>query len=223
MGTLARAALQNAEGLTYAGGFGRTAEHGESVYDDLHRLIEERKPDVLLDFTTHPKTVEVAMTAIEHGVRPVIGATGWTRDEQQLLDALARERSLGAMLVPNFAIGAVLMMRFAQEAARHFPSVEIIELHHDAKRDKPSGTARLTADRISAGGGPAEVPIHSVRLRGLLAHQEVLFGNTGELLTIRHDSLSRESFSAGILCAVRAVCDLRGLVVGLDAALAETR
>lgn len=211
MGSLARECLQNAPDVEYAGGYVRG--------DDLAQLLTTSKPDVLVDFTTHPKTVEVAMTALELGVSPVIGATGWSSEEREDLAKAARDRNIGAMLVPNFAIGAVLMMRFAQEAARHFPTVEIVELHHDKKRDKPSGTATLTAERIVRAGGPAEVPIHSVRLRGLLAHQEVLFGNTGELLTIRHDSLSRESFAAGILCAVRAVRSLRGLTVGLDSLL----
>ena len=214
MGSLTRECLQHAPDIEYVGGYARG--------DDLARLLTDCKADVLVDFTTHPKTVEVAMTAIDLGVSPVIGATGWSAKERHELEKRARERGVGALLVPNFAIGAVLMMRFAEEAARHFPTVEIVELHHDQKRDTPSGTATLTAERIARGGGPAEVPIHSVRLRGLVAHQEVLFGNTGELLTIRHDSLSRESFAAGILCAVRAVRALPGLSVGLDAVLERT-
>jgi 4-hydroxy-tetrahydrodipicolinate reductase len=125
------------------------------------------------------------------------------------------------MLVPNFAIGAVLMMRFAQQAARYFPTAEIVELHREGKLDTPSGTARETAQKIRDGAGPADVPIHSVRLRGVLAHHEVLFGNTGELLTIRHDSLARESFAAGILHAVRSVRALRGLTIGLDSILRD--
>ena len=213
MGSLARQCLESAADIEYVGGFARG--------DDLRQLLAQAKPDVLVDFTTHPKTVDVAMTALDLGVSPVIGATGWSAQERGDLERRARERGIGAMLVPNFAIGAVLMMRFAQEAARHFPTVEIVELHHDQKRDKPSGTAALTAERITRAGGPAEVPIHSVRLRGLLAHQEVLFGNTGEILTIRHDSLSRDSFAAGILCAVRAVRSRPGLTVGLDAILED--
>jgi 4-hydroxy-tetrahydrodipicolinate reductase len=122
------------------------------------------------------------------------------------------------MLVPNFSFGAVLMMRFAAQAARVFPRAEIVELHHDAKRDAPSGTATLTARRIHDAGAPLP-PIHSVRLPGLVAHQETIFGGTGETLTIRHDTLSRESFGPGILAAIRAVRGRRGLVIGLDALL----
>ena len=215
MGRVACTALQTTDGVTYAGGFARTPVASQRIVDDLGALLAT-KPDVLLDLTTHPSSVAIATRAIECGVRTVIGATGWTTQERTALDVLARERGLGAMLVPNFALGAVLMMRFAEIAAKYFPSVEIVELHHDKKKDAPSGTARLTAERIAAAGGPANVPIHSVRMRGLLAHQEVLFGNEGELLTIRHDSLGRESFVPGMLAAVRAVGNVEGLVVGLD-------
>jgi 4-hydroxy-tetrahydrodipicolinate reductase len=128
---------------------------------------------------------------------------------------VAGERNVGVLIVPNFSIGAILMMRFAQEAARFFPTAEIIELHHSGKKDTPSGTARETALRIERGGGEAP-PIHSVRLLGLLAHQEVLFGGPGEVLTIRHDSLSRDSFVSGMIAAVHAVVGMRGLSVGLD-------
>lgn len=217
MGRVACTALKNAADVEYAGGLARTAVPEERILTDLGALLRETKPDVVLDLTRHPDTVSISMQALTHGARPVIGATGWTQSEREALDALARERALGAMLVPNFSIGAILMMRFAQEAARYFPSAEIIELHHDQKRDAPSGTAKLTAERIAAGGGPANVPIHSVRMRGLLAHHEVLFGTDGELLTIRHDSFSRESFAPGMLAAVRRVMSIQGLQVGLDA------
>ncbi|MDB5026440.1 MAG: dihydrodipicolinate reductase, partial [Candidatus Eremiobacteraeota bacterium] len=120
-----------------------------------------------------------------------------------------------AMLVANFSFGAVLMMRFAAQAARVFPRAEIVEMHHDAKRDAPSGTSKLTAQRIHESGAPLP-PIHSVRLPGLVAHQETIFGGTGETLTLRHDSLARESFGPGIVAAVRAVRSQQGLVVGLD-------
>lgn len=216
MGRVATKALQSTTGVTYAGGFARSRVPDERVVDDLRELFAQGKPDVLLDLTTHPSSVEISLDALAHGVRPVIGATGWSASERDAIDAAARERGLGVLIVPNFSIGALLMMHFAEEAARFFPGVEIIELHHQHKKDAPSGTSRLTAERITAAGGPAKVPIHSVRLPGLLAHQEVLFGTEGEVLTIRHDSLSRESFVPGMMAAVRRVTNVVGLEVGLS-------
>ena len=216
MGRVAVSALQAADGIEYVGGFARERMSGASIVDDLGALLTEAKPDVLVDFTTQPSSFSISMDAVAHGVRPVIGASGWSEQDREAIDAAARSRGIGAMLVPNFSLGALLMVRFAEEAARFFPSCEIIELHHDGKKDAPSGTSRLTADRIAAAGGPADVPIHSVRMRGLLAHQEVLFGIDGEILTIRHDSLSRESFAPGILAAVRRVGHVSGLQVGLS-------
>ena len=213
MGRVATKALQEAPDVLYVGGLARAPLPGEGIYADLEALMRERKPDVLVDLTTRPDTVSISMRAVLHGVRTVIGATGYTDEERSALDGVARERHIGALLVPNFSIGAMLMMRFAREAARYFPSVEIVELHHDRKKDAPSGTSKLTAACIAAGGGPANVPIHSVRLPGLLAHHEVLFGAEGELLTIRHDSLARESFAPGILAAVRRVTEIEGLQV----------
>jgi 4-hydroxy-tetrahydrodipicolinate reductase len=228
MGRTVCGAISNADDLELVGGFdqdeaGRPLadvvglpRDGGVLYDDLAAFYDGAKPEVVVDFTTHPATVAVAREAVLRGVSPVIGATGRSSAEEAELAALCRERSVGGALVPNFAIGAVLMMRFAEEAARYFPTVEVIELHHDGKKDAPSGTARLTARRIETAAGRGEVPIHSVRLRGLVAHQEVLFGGEGEVLTIRHDSLSRDSFMTGVLLAVRAVRKHDHLVVGLD-------
>lgn len=214
MGTLARAVVEAADDLTFAGGFAREADPAQRIDDDLARLLDATAPDVLLDFTVHPASVEIATVAVARKIAVVVGTSGWTPKERDTLGALAERNDVGAMLVPNFAIGAVLMMRFAREAAAHFPTVEIVELHHDKKLDAPSGTARATADLLeSAGRGP--VPIHSVRLRGLVAHQEVLFGGEGETLTIRHDALSRDAFAPGILLALRAIRGARGLSVGL--------
>lgn len=221
MGRLASEMVKSAPDLQYAGGFARTAVPEEQIDDDLERLLVQRKPDVIVDFTARPATQEVARTAVEHGVHPIIGSSEWNQAERDELGALCDALGAGALLVPNFAIGAVLMMRFAQEAARFFPTVEIVELHRAEKRDKPSGTAAATAARIKAAGGPAEVPVHSVRLQGLVAHQEVLFGGSGEVLTIRHDSLSRESFAAGILFAIRNARRLQGLHVGLDGVITD--
>lgn len=219
MGTLAREAIDRTAGMQYVGGFARTRVPEIYVDDDLERLIHERRPEVLVDFTPRPVTQTVAHTAVEREVAVVIGSSEWNHDERSTLDDAALKRGVGALVVPNFALGAVLMMRFAQEAAKYFPSAEIVEMHREEKRDVPSGTARSTAERIAAGGGPADVRIHSVRMRGMLAHQAVLLGNTGELLTIRHDSYSRESFAGGILFAVSHVRALRGVRYGLDSVL----
>jgi 4-hydroxy-tetrahydrodipicolinate reductase len=220
MGTVARAALQDAEGIEYVGGLVRALPDDEvargALFDDLEKMIEERKPDALLDLTTSPASAEISMRSLRQGVRPVIGASGWSDFDRRALEREARERQTGAMLVPNFSIGAALAMRFAGEAAKYFPTVEIVEMHHDKKKDRPSGTAIATAQRIAASGGFGDVPMHSVRLRGLMAHQVVLFGGEGEVLTIRHDCLSREAYAAGMVAAVRAVMELHELVVGLE-------
>jgi 4-hydroxy-tetrahydrodipicolinate reductase len=171
--------------------------------------------DVAVDFTA-PGAVEAnARRSLAAGVPCVIGTTGLDEAALDRLGALARERGVACFVAPNFAIGAVLMMRFAEEAARHLPHAEIIELHHDTKLDAPSGTAKATAARM---GG--DVPIHSVRLPGLIAHQEVILGAAGQYLTIRHDTTSREAFVPGVLLAVERVRGLPpGLIVGLDALL----
>ncbi len=162
--------------------------------------------DVLVDFTVPDTAVANAREAVAAGVHVVIGTTGFDIGE---LDGL---EGANVFLAPNFAIGAVLMMRFAAEASRHMRSAEIIELHHDRKLDAPSGTARLTAQMMEG-----DVPVHSVRLPGLVAHQEVILGDVGQTLTIRHDSIDRVSFMPGVLLAVRRVGSLsESPVVGLD-------
>jgi 4-hydroxy-tetrahydrodipicolinate reductase len=168
--------------------------------------------DAALDFTQPGAASANARAALEQGVPVVVGTSGLSGAELEELDALARKRSLQLLVVPNFAIGAVLMMRFAEAAAEYLPRAEIVELHNEAKKDAPSGTARATAERL-----PGEVPIHSVRLPGLVAHQEVLLGGDGQLLTIRHDTLSREAFVPGVLLALEKLATLPpGLTVGLD-------
>jgi 4-hydroxy-tetrahydrodipicolinate reductase len=191
------------------------------LYDDPDRFFAQRI-DVVVDFTLYPASRYVAGKAVEAGTCVVVGATGWPEaDVISFRDAVGRTK-LGAMIVPNFAIGAVLLMRLAEIAAPHFRGVEIIEMHHEQKKDKPSGTARLTAGRIEAAAPRlGAVPIHSVRLPGLVAHQSVIFGTTGQTLELRHDSLSRESFVDGILLAIREVRKHPGLTIGLDALLAE--
>jgi 4-hydroxy-tetrahydrodipicolinate reductase len=168
--------------------------------------------DAAVDFTTPEAAPANVRAALERGVSCVVGTTGWEPGE---LGALAAERGLRLFVAPNFSLGAVLMMRFARDAAEHFPRAEIIELHNEAKKDAPSGTAKATADLI--GGEPA---IHSVRLPGLVAHQEVIFGGEGQLLTIRHDTTGRESFADGVLLALQKLGDLApGLTVGLESLL----
>ena len=173
--------------------------------------------DVAVDFTTPEAVRGNVERALAAGVPCVVGTTGLDDAAWRELGELARERRVAVFHAPNFDLGAILMMRFAAEAARHLPRAEIVELHADTKRDAPSGTAKATASLV---GG--EVPIHSVRLPGLVAHQEVLFGGDGQVLTIRHDTLSREAFVPGVLLALERVADLpAGLTVGLDALLPE--
>jgi 4-hydroxy-tetrahydrodipicolinate reductase len=200
-------------GDSAAGGAG-----GDVLIDDELGAFVSRGLDVVVDCTVYPITVDVVRASIDAGIPVVIGATGWTDEDLVVLSDRCDEAGVPAMLVPNFSFGAVLMMRFAAQAARVFPRAEIVELHHDGKRDAPSGTAKLTARRIHEAGAPLP-PIHSVRLPGLMAHQETIFGNTGETLTLRHDTVSRESYGPGIVAAVRAVREQQGLVVGLDAIL----
>jgi 4-hydroxy-tetrahydrodipicolinate reductase len=168
--------------------------------------------DAAVDFTTPEAAPENVRAALEQGVSCVVGTTGW---DPAPLGELAADRGLRLFVAPNFSIGAVLMMRFAREAASYLPRAEIVELHNEAKLDAPSATAKATAELI---GG--DVAIHSVRLPGLVAHQEVIFGGEGQLLTIRHDTTGRESFADGVLLALDKLAGLpTGLTVGLDAIL----
>jgi 4-hydroxy-tetrahydrodipicolinate reductase len=171
--------------------------------------------DAAVDFTQPDAVAGNVLAALEQGVPSVVGTTGLQAEELERIDATARERGLPVFLAPNFAIGAVLMMRFAAQAAKFMPRAEIVELHHDTKLDAPSGTAKATAALIGEG-----TAIHSVRLPGLVAHQEVLFGGPGQLLSIRHDTTSREAFVPGVLLALAHLDELpAGLTVGLDALL----
>jgi 4-hydroxy-tetrahydrodipicolinate reductase len=203
---------------------------------DSAAIIEQTRPDVAVDFTNAEWTPRLADAALAAGVRLVIGTSGLGEDFVHHLEAECEKRKLGAVVASNFALGAILMQHMAKTAAPFYGSAEIIELHHDQKVDAPSGTAIATAKGMAeARGKPfarAEtqrenlpgtrgsdvdgVTIHSVRLPGLVAHQEVIFGSPGEVLTIRHDTLGRESFMPGVLLAVRHVMEHPGLVVGLD-------
>jgi 4-hydroxy-tetrahydrodipicolinate reductase len=218
MGSVAREALQRTN--EYCCGLARMADPEQTIVTTLDEVLA-RKPDVLLDLTTQPGSYEISLGALARGLCTVVGSSGWSAEQRAALAETAERHGVGALLVPNFSVGATLMMRFAQEAARFFPAAEIVEMHHAQKKDKPSGTARETAARIEAVSRSAPA-MHSVRLPGLVAHHEVLFAGAGELLTIRHDSFTRESFVPGMLAAVHAVVKLRGLSVGLDSILEAT-
>ena len=176
-----------------------------------HELVELDEAEAMVDFTA-PEAVDANVrAALEQGVSCVVGTSGW---DPAAAGAQAAEHGLTLLVVPNFALGAVLMMRLASEVARYLPRAEIVELHGEGKKDAPSGTARATAEAL---GG---VPVHSVRLPGLVAHQEVLFGGEGQLLTIRHDAFSREAYVPGVLLALDRLGSLPpGLTVGLDSLL----
>lgn len=198
------------------------------------------RADVLVEFSVGDGAVANAARAAEAGVRPVVGATGYAPESLDHLRQACARGGVGGLVAPNFALGAVLLMRFCQQAAAYFPHVEVVELHHDRKRDAPSGTALRTAKLIARARGQAPQPavveeekvagarggvhhgvrVHSVRLPGLVAHQEVLFGGPGQLLTLRHDAYGEESFLPGVLLAVRRVGELSELVVGLEHLLA---
>ena len=207
--------------------------------DDLAMLLHQSKPDVCVDFT-HPTAVfQNTSHILSCKVRPVIGTTGLSPQQVEILIDMAKNARLGGLLAPNFAIGAVLMMRFAQEAARYMDRGEIVETHHDAKADAPSGTALRTAALIAQarpnpvlhqvepqaivegalGAEHQQVRIHSLRLPGHVAHQEVVFGALGESLRIRHDSIHRECFMPGVIRAIMAVMQWNTLKVGLEHAL----
>lgn len=212
---------------------------GATVAADFDALVAAGV-EVVVDFTS-PTVIRANLAwYAAYGLHAVVGTTGLSDDD--LIEVAAEfdpANGVGCVIAPNFAIGAVLMMRFAEMAAPWFETAEIVELHHDAKVDAPSGTAMLTASRMASasaswgvdstrtevlpgargGAGPGGIRVHSVRLRGLVAHQEVLLGTDGQTLTIRHDSIDRESFMPGVLVAVRAVVDRPGLTVGLEPVL----
>ncbi|MGN8647056.1 4-hydroxy-tetrahydrodipicolinate reductase [Gracilibacillus sp. HCP3S3_G5_1] len=207
-----------------------------TIYTDIETCFQSVEADVLVDLTTPEFGYIHTKTAINYGIRPVVGTTGFTEEQLEELTDLAEEKEIGVIIAPNFALGAVLMMQFAKWAAKYFPDVEIIEKHHDNKLDAPSGTAVKTASLIKEvreakiQGHPEEketipgargadvdgMKIHSMRLPGLVAHQEVIFGSTGENLTIKHDSFHRQSFMTGVKLAIDQVMKLDILVYGLE-------
>jgi len=206
------------------------------VENDLEQLMERIQVDVMVDFTNPQAVYNNVRLALKRGINCVVGTTGLNDVELKQLEKIAVDNGVGVAVIPNFAIGAVLMMKLAQEAAQYFPDVEIIELHHDRKIDAPSGTAIKTAELISAGrvynparnsremervagarGGEINgIRIHSVRLPGFVAHQEVIFGGIGQSLRIRHDSFDRVGFMPGVLMTVKKIVGMPGLTYGLE-------
>jgi 4-hydroxy-tetrahydrodipicolinate reductase len=241
MGQQVIAALRAAEGMTPVGCVDGLAPDGEfegvPLYCDASRCFAALTPDVVIDFTNAAWTPVLADAALLRGVRLVIGTTGLSPDFLAALETQAADRKTGVVVASNFAIGAVLMMHFAAQASRFFENAEIIELHHDQKVDSPSGTAKTTAELMRAarasdflhpnsekeplpgarGAQHGGIAIHSVRLPGFVASQEVIFGGLGQTLSIRHDTTGRDSFMPGVIAATRAIMSLDHLVVGLDA------
>jgi 4-hydroxy-tetrahydrodipicolinate reductase len=222
-------ALQSEPGIEYVGGVTRG--------DDLAAFLREKRPQALVDFTRPSEALHNALAAVAAGASPVVGTTGLSPADVDKLETACREKKLGGIVAPNFAIGAVLMMHLADIAAPHFDAVEVIEMHHAAKLDAPSGTALSTARRLSArrrdrpfahrkaeketlagtrGGEEGGVAIHSVRLPGFVADQEVIFGLPGQTLTIAHRTTSREAYVPGVLLAIRKVTSGPRFYRGLD-------
>lgn len=219
-----------------AGALAGLAPCGIIVQNDLELVLVEAKADVLIDFTVPQTVMNNAKTAIKHKVRPVIGTTGLSPDNVAELDKLCKEQSIGGIIAPNFSIGAILMMKFAAQAAKYLPHVEIMEYHGDHKLDAPSGTALKTAEMIAEqreelrqgneqeeellegarGGYYNGFRIHSIRLPGVFAQQEVVFGGFGQTLKIRHDSYDREGYMPGVNMAVKKVQELQGIVYGFE-------
>jgi 4-hydroxy-tetrahydrodipicolinate reductase len=225
-----------AEGVDIGNLMGMDAT-GIIVQGNLKAVLTALKPDVMVDFTTPSTVYNNICAALESNVRPVVGTTGITEEQLEAVKEMAEKSGTGCIIAPNFTIGALLLIKFAAEASKYFPNVEIIEMHHDGKIDAPSGTAIKTAEMIQKSrkeltnkeigklekiegvrGGYFDdgLRIHSVRLPGMMAHQEVIFGGLGQTLTIRHDALSRDSYIPGLLLAINKVMELNKMVYGLE-------
>ena len=201
-------------------------------HDDLEKTIQETKATIVIDFSRADAGFDIATTVINNNAHLVSGTSGFLPEHITQLKALCREKNLGAIIAPNFSIGAVLMMQAAAKASQYFERAEIIDMHHDQKADAPSGTAIKTAEMLTPqktkpltetetiarvrGGTHHHIPIHSVRLPGLLAHQQIMLGNPGEILTLRHDMLDRKACMAGVILACQSVTKLTDLVYGLE-------
>jgi 4-hydroxy-tetrahydrodipicolinate reductase len=206
--------------------------------DNLADAIHAHKAEVVVDFTNADAVLRNTQIIIASGAHPVIGSSGLRKEDVQALQATCKELKRGGLIAPNFSLGAVLMMKYAQDAAKYFQHVEIIEMHHDRKLDSPSGTALRTAEMIAENFKPAgstlktketvpgargatyqDIPIHAIRLPGLVAHQQVIFGDTGETLTLSHDSIDRIAFMPGVCLACKKVMSLQELMYGLEQVL----
>ena len=230
------AAAIDSKGGQDAGTLVGLGECGVLVRDDLEQALLESNAQVVVDFTTPHSVMNNVRTAIACGVRPVVGTTGFTPDNIKELDQLCKDKQIGGIIAPNFSIGAILMMKFAAQASKYFPHLEIIEFHGDQKLDAPSGTAIKTAELISEvreelkQGNPNETEtiegsrggyfdgfrIHSVRLPGIFAQQEVVMGGFGQTLKIRHDSYDRACYMPGVDVAIQRVLELKGITYGFE-------
>ncbi|MDZ4832578.1 MAG: 4-hydroxy-tetrahydrodipicolinate reductase [Candidatus Melainabacteria bacterium] len=224
-------------GNSMIAGFSGGGSTAVMVSNGIEDCFAANKPDVLLDFSIAEPAVEHAKYAIEHGVHPVLGVSGLAQADVEMLSALAKDKGVGAMIVPNFSIGAVLMIEFARQAGKHFGNVEIVEMHHTKKLDAPSGTSMYTTRKLAenqktynqkevnekellpgARGAVTDtgVRVHSIRLPGLISHQDVIFGADGELLSIRHDSFNTNCFIKGIILSIKSVTKMSSMLVGLE-------
>lgn len=266
MGRAALAAMANDPGIDVVGAFGRKGAHyvgrplSELVSELKSELAPEHKsladlsiedsfssvlkasPDVVLDFMIAEASIELAQECIERGIHPVIGSSGLGEEAVKSLAQKARSKGVGGLIVPNFSLGAVLMMEFAKQAARYFENSEVVELHHTKKLDAPSGTAMHTLNKMAASDGAKKfnqrdveerelmagargaahasgLRVHSLRLPGLISHQEVFFGSDGELLSVKHDSFNTSCFNKGMVMAVKAAPKLTELQIGLETIL----
>lgn len=238
MGQKAVDLVNGMEGFELVGGLSPQAQADSlpdtQVFNQLSE-IPDHFADIWIDFTTPAAVYENMNFALTHGMRPVVGTTGLTDEQENELKQIAKQQNLGGLIAPNFGMSAVLLMKFAQEASKYFPDVEIIEMHHADKKDAPSGTALSTAKLIAEnrpahetapdevetlenvrGGDYQGIKIHSVRLPGYIAHEQILFGGDGEALTIRQDSFDRQSFMSGVKVALEKVMNLNELVIGLE-------
>ena len=223
-----------------AGEFAGVGKLDVTVAPELGAVLDETAADVIVDFTVPQSVMKNIRTALSRKVYPVVGTTGLTEADLREIDESALKNDVAVLIAPNFSVGAILLMQLAEQAVRFFPHVEIIELHHDQKLDAPSGTALHTAEKLAAirgemrqghpdeeeklagarGGDYQGIRVHSVRLPGYVAHEEVIFGSLGQTLSIRHDSISRESFMPGVVLACKNIGKCKGLVHGLDKILA---